>query len=93
MPGGLGSNSIKKEFLKKYNLPLSLQQDFLDSMDRLAEEKVDIFLGNHVRNNKTQEKYELLKNGDKYAFVNPNEWSERMLDYKRDFESIMNQEN
>ena len=92
MPGGLGSNSIKKEFLEKYNLPLSLQQDFLDSMDRLVTEKVDIFLGNHVWNNNTLEKYELLTKGDKYAFISDDEWAKCMLDCKNNFQIIMNQE-
>ena len=91
MPGGLGRNSVNKEFLEKYNLPLSLQQDFLNSMDRLLEEKVDIFIGNHVWNNNTEGKYELLKNGDKYAFVSQNDWAECILNTKKDLEEIMKQ--
>lgn len=92
MPGGLGRNSVNKEFLNKYNLPLSLQQDFLNSMDRLLEEKVDIFIGNHVWNNDTHGKYEKLIAGDKHAFVSPKDWAECISNTKKDLEEIMSRE-
>ena len=44
-------------------------------MLRLNEEKVDIFLGNHMQHNNTEEKADEVKNGDVYAFVNPDEWN------------------
>ena len=90
MPGGLGVNSVNKEFLESYGLPLSLQQDYLDSMDRLKDEKVDIFIGNHVWNNDTPSKYEKLKNGDKYAFVSPDDWKECMLNCKEKLQEMIN---
>jgi metallo-beta-lactamase class B len=92
MPGGLGVNSVKKQFLESYGLPLSLQQDYLNSMDRLKDEKVDIFIGNHVHNNDTIAKYDKLIKGDKYAFVAPDDWKECMLNCKKKFQDIMNNE-
>ena len=73
--GGMGINTLCKEFLDKYSLPYSLRDDFVKSMLRLNEEKVDIFLGNHMQHNNTEEKAEKVKNGDVYAFVNPDEWN------------------
>jgi metallo-beta-lactamase class B len=73
--GGMGTNTLTREFLEKYSLPFTLRDDFRRSMLRLAKEKVDIFLGNHMQHNKTPEKMERLLAGDKYAFVNPGEWS------------------
>ena len=72
--GGMGINTMCKEFLDKYNLPYSLRDDFVKSMLRLNEEKVDIFLGNHMQHNKTESKAALLKSGNKYAYVDDSEW-------------------
>ena len=72
--GGMGTNTLEAEFLKKYALPFSLRDDFRNSMLRINEEKVDIFLGNHMQHNHTLKKREKLVLGDKYAFVNPDEW-------------------
>lgn len=72
--GGMGTNSLTKEFLNKYHLPLSLREDYQASMRRLSKERVDIFLGNHMGHNHTEEKYERLLSGDAKAFVDPTEW-------------------
>lgn len=72
--GGMGINTLTRDFLDKYNLPYTLRGDFINSMNRLNEERVDIFLGNHMQHNDTIGKAKRLENGDKYAFVNPNEW-------------------
>ena len=72
--GGMGINTLSSEFLNKYKLPFSLRDDFKNSMLRLNQEKVDIFLGNHMQHNHTLKKANMLKAGDSHAFVNPNEW-------------------
>ena len=73
--GGMGINTLSREYLDRYDLPYSLRADFVSAMERLAEERVDIFLGNHMQHNKTGEKADRVRAGDKYAFVNPDEWS------------------
>ena len=92
LPGGMGLNSMKKDFLEKYNLPLSLRDDFIKSMDRLAKEKVDIYLGNHASQNRTPEKLEKLRMGDELAFVNPNEWAVAMMEAKQSVLELLEQE-
>ncbi len=77
--GGMGINTLCSEFLDKYNLPYTLRDDFKRSMLRLNEEKVDIFLGNHMQHNNTEEKAEKVRNGEEYAFVNPDEWEKYNL--------------
>ena len=69
--GGAGLNTMKKSFLDKYNLPYSYRDDYLSSVERLKKLKVDIYLGNHVGQNKTLSKYQQLMEGDKDAFVDP----------------------
>lgn len=73
--GGMGTNTMTSEYLDKYSLPYTLRDDFRRSMKRLAEERVDIFLGNHMQHNKTGEKADRVRAGDKYAFVNADEWA------------------
>ena len=72
--GGAGLNSMRREFLEKYSLPLTCRQDFLSAMDRLAAMDVDIFLGNHVEQNQTPERRERLLSGDTEAFVDREAW-------------------
>ena len=43
-------------------------------MLRLNEEKVDIFLGNHMQHNDTLGKAKRVADGETDAFVNPGEW-------------------
>ena len=73
--GGMGINTLSREYLDRYDLPYSLRADFVSAMERLAEERVDIFLGNHMQHNKTGEKADRVRAGDKYAFVNADEWA------------------
>lgn len=67
--GGAGLNTLCKEFLDEYSLPYSLRDDYINSMLKLNEQKIDIFLGNHMKQSNTIEKAKKLKRGDKYAFV------------------------
>ena len=55
-------------------------------------EPVNIF-GNHMQHNYTEEKALKVKNGDVYAFVNPEEWKEYNLWYIKNMENMINREN
>lgn len=72
--GGMGINTLSREFLGKYGLPYSLREDFKRAMLRLADEHVDIFLGNHMWHNDTEGKAARVRAGETHAFVNPDEW-------------------
>ena len=74
MHGGVGTNSMMDDFLQKYQLPTDCRQHFLEGIERLKKEHVDIFIGNHVWNNDTLGKYERLMAGEKDAFVDCLEW-------------------
>ena len=91
--GGMGLNTLSRDFLDKYSLPYTLREDFVRSMMRLNEEKVDIFLGNHMQHNHTEKKAELVKNGDKYAFVNAEEWGPYNLWCIENLENMIKREN
>jgi len=74
MFGGAGTNTLTEEFLLEFNLPFENRKKFLNSIDLLEKINVEIFLGNHVVNNKTDIKLERVRNGEKYAFYAPEEW-------------------
>lgn len=91
--GGMGINTMCREFLDKYNLSYDCRQNFFDAMDRLSEEKVDIFLGNHMQHNDTPGKYEKLMAGYEKAFINPSEWGPYCMSAKENLKNLIEREN
>ena len=76
MFGGAGVNQLKKAYLDRRGmLPLAWRADYLASLERLRGEHVDVFIGNHVGNNHTHEKYEkMLENPSENPFINEADW-------------------
>ncbi|MBP3359768.1 MAG: MBL fold metallo-hydrolase [Clostridia bacterium] len=83
LPGGMGINSMQKEFLDRYGLSYDCRDKFVMAMDRLMDIKVDIFLGNHAHHNNTKEKAEMVRGGNQEAFVNPDEWGLHIIESKQ----------
>ena len=78
MFGGAGSNTLKKAFLEEHKLPFDCRQKMLDSIRKLRKEKVEIFLGNHLGNNRTEEKLNMLDTAEKNPFIegSQKEWED-----------------
>ena len=74
MHGGVGTNSLAKDFLVKNNLPFDCRDKYLDSLKKVENEQVDIFIGNHVHNNNTIGKLQQVREGVENAFLDPGEW-------------------
>ena len=91
MHGGVGSNTMKKEFLEKYNLPASCRTDFLEGIDKVIDKNVEIFLGNHTWNNQTVEKSKALT-PDFNPFINKNEWKQFLNECKNKVLTLMENE-
>lgn len=91
--GGMGINTLTKDFLDKYNLSYSLRDAFIKSMLRLNEEHVDIFLGNHMQHNDTAGKAERVSKGETDAFINPNEWCKYNLWCIKNLNDMVEEEN
>jgi metallo-beta-lactamase class B len=53
MHGGVGLNSMSREFLESYGLSTDTREKFVPAIENLMNEEVDILLGNHVANNDT----------------------------------------
>ena len=73
MHGGVGTNTMQNGFLEKYNLPKTCREEFLEGLNKVRNEKVEIFVGNHVWNNATREKAEQITD-DFNPFINEKEW-------------------
>lgn len=75
MFGGAGLNTLESKYLTRHNLSTKCRHDYLASVDRMCEEDIDIFLGNHVWNNATLEKLEHLRKTGENRFIGTNdEW-------------------
>lgn len=74
MFGGAGHNQLKKPYLRRKKCSLLNRGLYLKSVERLKEERVDIFLGNHCWNNQTREKFEIMRAGGENPFLDSTQW-------------------
>ncbi len=73
--GGTGFLTLYRDFLKKYELPLELQEQFAQTLNDLKSRQVDISLGNHPAQNSTLKKRRLMiENPAVNPFIDPEEW-------------------
>lgn len=92
MFGGAGTNTLTGEFLSARSLPYSNRELFFASIERLKNEKVEIFLGNHVGNNDTEGKLQRIANGEADAFFAPDEWLSFLEARRKRLKTIMKEE-
>jgi len=86
MFGGFGLNTLKKEWLDCYGLPYTCREEYINSIDKVVDMRVDVFLGNHVGNNDTcgkLKRLEALKQGEPNPFIEPNQWRDVLLQYRQ----------
>ena len=84
--GGFGFNTLTRANLEEIGDPeLKTRQVYLDSLAKVRDEKVEVFLGNHCINNQTLERRaRQLENPDgPNPFVDSEAWG-KYLDQKRD---------
>lgn len=76
MFGGAGVNTLVPESRDFYP---ECREDYAKSIERLLCENVDIFIGNHVWNNDTEEKGKRLLAGGENEFIDSDEWKKFLL--------------
>ena len=72
MHGGVGMNTMKAKFLNEYGFSLENREIFRKGLHTLAEEKVDLVLGNHPGHNHTTAKLQKAKNNE--STIDSTEW-------------------
>lgn len=92
MFGGAGTNTLTRDFLYQNRLPLTRRHSFLSSIERLKQEKVEIFLGNHVQNNHTEAKLIAQEQDGVNHFLTPEEWIPFLNERKARTEAIIRME-
>ena len=75
--GGFGFNTLTKDFLNEIgDTSLSMRTEYLNSLKKVCDEKVDIFMGNHTSNVNLIEKREyMIKYNDKNPFLDSTAWN------------------
>ena len=74
--GGAGRNTLVKE---KYDFEGAVEA-YYDSIAKLKEKKVDVFIGNHCWNNNTYEKSQIKLTSKENPFIDGEVWGQ-FLDY------------
>lgn len=72
MHGGIGTNSMTTAFLDRYSLSYECRDHFREGLKKLADEKVDLVLGNHPQQSGTSRKLELVERGE--SALDPEQW-------------------
>ena len=101
MFGGAGPNQLRKGILdqnpysatkKGVPLPYALRGKYFESVARLKQEHVDIFLGNHCWNNRTREKYEESLTSETNPFIDPEGWKKFLEGCDRRVQAVIDEE-
>jgi len=71
--GAPGLNTLTHAYLTKNDLPFSRRDDYLNSIQRLRQEKVDIFIGAHPAQNDTLGKRDRMTDNTN-PFIDPDAW-------------------
>ena len=72
MHGGVGTNSMKSDFLTRNSLSFACRDHFRAGLHALTEEKVDLVLGNHPGQTNTEGKLAAVLEGR--SIIDPQEW-------------------
>ena len=81
--GGPGLNTLSNEYLDRNGLPYDRRKAYLESLQKLKNEKVDIFISIHPDQNKILEKAEALKDGQDNPFINSSDWGRTLDDLEK----------
>ena len=68
-------------------------EDYRNSLNRLRNKKVDVFIGNHVWNNDTEAKAENLKTTGENKFIDGNIWYEFLDFCEKRLDELIEKEN
>jgi metallo-beta-lactamase class B len=72
--GGPGTNTLTDSYFVEYGLSKSMRADYMQSVQKLKQYPVDIFLGSHPDQNNTEGKRALMKKQEGNPFIDNSEW-------------------
>lgn len=90
--GGVGFLTLYQEYLQEFHLDMQMLRILKQTIIKLSERQVDIFLGNHPYHNCTLEKRQyMLENTGENPFINPKGWQiflQALETRRADFEKL-----
>lgn len=86
--GGAGFVSVSEAALRRNGMPLSLQQDFLTSIDKVWDEPVDLMLAT-IPSTTTPTRNTPAVQGDKDAFLDPGEWHRFLNELRTRYQTFL----
>lgn len=93
MHGGAGLNTLCRTFIERFDRK-QCRKEFLEGIERVYEEPVDIMLGNHAGHNRTVEKRQLMIQNPEGTnpFIDPSEWKRYLDTVKNRYEIMLEKE-
>lgn len=92
--GGINNKLLSKDLLFQVGRPSNVQEIYLQSLEKVINEDVDITIGNHPNQNNTiQKRHQMLANKEKNPFIDSNEWKRMINKYKIDFKELIRNEH
>ena len=90
MHGGIGFNSMTADFLKHHNLSFDCREKFREGLHALANEHVDIVIGNHPGQTNTIGKLEKVLAGK--SALDKTEWNRFLNRIEKKFDDLIKKE-
>ena len=78
MFGGAGTEALSDAYLQRDELPKSLREDYVNSVNKIIDEPVEFHVGNHPGNNRHSEKVDRVTDVSN-PFIKENTWEEFLL--------------
>ena len=92
--GGFGFNTLQKSYLDDIgDTEYEMRKTYLKSLEKVRNQHVDLFLGNHCVNNDTLGRAQRLRAGDKDAFIDDKAWGEYLDSKKKALLELMSDPN
>ncbi|MCD8076786.1 MAG: MBL fold metallo-hydrolase [Lachnospiraceae bacterium] len=88
--GGAGFVTLREKQIRENNMPANIREVFLQSIDKVWDEPVDIMLGNHPFHNDTFEKHERAMKETGNPFIDPTEWKRYLQELKDCYHQFLN---
>lgn len=92
MHGGIGMGSMRREFLDRYNLGTTLREQFRRDVEKMVQIPVDVVLGNHPYQNRTEEKLVRVAAGERDVFIDSSEWARLMKTCADQYDAMLAEE-
>jgi len=91
--GGVGTNTMEKQFIEKYGLSFQCRNDFRTGLSLMRHERVDVFIGNHQDQCDTLSKCKRMGVGKPNPFIEPDAWLRFLDSCENRLNAMLNEEN